>query len=312
MEARTIDFMPQVDINLKRGSPDARKPLVDFWNEKDSLSNENNIIVPYGKEGFDKWGSSPNIEEDIIIPIGKDDKGYVLFDFNSGHNLLAGGVMLSGAGMFKRVSLLHLLKTYSPEKVKVALLDTTNQMDGFDESKHLLFPRAIKQDEIIKILNWCKEESDRRFDLLTKETVLSISRYNKYFKGKKKIIPDIFIFISELGDLVLDTNMIRPIIEMAQSSRVTSIHFIITTQRPSPETMSEFIKITFFNRIAFQMPYKEESELFIGEGGAEKLIGQGDLLFYDNYNSKIHHLQGLYFLEDAIKKEVSNLNSFAG
>lgn len=303
--------MPQIDINLKRGSPEARKHLVDFWDEKDPLYNKNNIIVPYGEEGFDKWGSSPILKEDIVIPIGKNDKGYVLFDFNSGYNLLAGGVMLSGAGMFKRVSLLHLIKTYPTEKVKVALLDTTNQMESFSESKHLLFPRATKQDEILNILNWCKEESDRRFDLLTDEKVLSISRYNKYNEGTDKIIPDIFIFISELGDLISDINMLKLIIQIVQFSRVTNIHFIITTQRPGLETMPELIKDNFFNRIAFQMPYKEESELFIGQAGAEELIGQGDMLFSDNYNNKIHHLQGLYFPEDDIKDKIKELNNNA-
>lgn len=302
--------MPQIDINFKRGSSDAKKNLVDFWEEKNPILNENNILIPLNLTEENRWGFKPDPENDIIIPIGKDEKGYTLFDFNQGYHLIAGGSMLSGAGMFKRVSLLHLLKTYSSEKVKIALIDTTNQMEGFDKSKHLLFPRATKREEIIKILNLCREESDRRMDFLIKrDKERSILKYHKYKDDQEEVFPDIFIFISELGDVISEESNLSSIIRIVQISRVTNMHFIITTQRPGPEVMPTLIQANFFNRIAFQMPYKEESELFITKAGAEELLGQGDMLFMDSYNNKIHHLQGLYFLEDDIKEKVDGLNS---
>ncbi len=300
--------MPQVDINLKRGRPDARKDLVDFWKENEPVFNENNTLTPLKFNEEDRWGYKPDPENDIIIPIGKDDNGYTLFNFRFGYNLIAGGSMLSGAGMFKRVTLLHLIKTYSPDKVKIILLDTTNQMEGFDKSKHLLVPRVTKIEDFIKLLDWCQKESDRRLDLLEtnkRPWVWLQNKYNEIEKEGAEFIPDIFIFISELGDISLKENGLNSILKIAQMTRATNIHFVITTQRPGPETMSELIKHIFFNRIAFQMPYKEESELFLGIGGAEELIGQGDMLFKDaNSDNKIHHLQGLFFLEDDIKDTI--------
>lgn len=298
--------MPQVDINIKRGNPDARKDLVDFWKDENPLSNLENNLTPISINEENKWGFKPDIENDVIIPIGKDDKGYTLFDFNQGYNLIAGGSMLSGAGMFKRVSLLHLLKNYSSEKVKVILLDTTNQMGGFDKSKYLLFPRATKKEDCIKLLDWCQKESDRRCDILEKNEKPWVSSYNKYKKDNEEFIPSIFVFISELGDILSEENGLKSIIRISQLTRATSIHFIITTQRPNTETMSDLIKANFYNRIAFQMPHKEESELFINQAGAEELLGQGDMLFKDS-NDKIHHLQGLFFLEDNIKDFNANI-----
>lgn len=302
--------MPQIDINLKRGRPDARKDLVDFWKQENPLSDNKNIIVPYGKEGFDKWGSHPDTETDIVVPIGKNKRGYVLFDFNHGNHLFAGGNMLSGAGMFKRVSLLHLLKTYSPDKVKVILLDTANQMTDFDKSAHLLFPRATKIRDCINLLSWCKKESLRRLDFLSGQNRKSLLSYNKNRATEEELIPDIFIFISEIGDILSEENGLNLVVGIAQIARVLNVHFIITTQRPSPETLPNILKDTFFNRIAFQMPYADESKLFIGQPGAENLQGQGDMLFYDYRNDKIHRLQGLYFKEDDIESKVTELNQY--
>lgn len=281
--------MPEVDINLKRNDPNARKDLVDFWREKNVYSNKNNTLIPFsmGESGSHQGIAS---EKDIIIPIGKDDKGYTLFDFNFGYNLIAGGSMLSGAGMFRRVSLEHLAKTYSYKKVKVILLDTINQMSDFDNIPHLLFPRATKVDDCINQLDWCLKETDKRLDLLKENNHISILSFNEN-KKDDEIISDIFIFISELGDIP----DISYTTKIAQVSKGTSIHFLITTQQPSKDKFPDLIKSVFPHRIAFQMPYKEESELFIDQSGAEELLGQGDMLFKDGYNNKIIHLQGLYY-----------------
>lgn len=296
--------MPEVDINLKRGQKDARKDIVDFWNQGDNFDN----LLPLKINEEDRWGVKPDTQTDIIIPIGKNENGYNLFDFNFGYNLLAGGSMLSGAGMFRRVSFLHLIKEYTPKKVKIVIIDSINQMSDFDDIPHLIFPRATKQEDVIKALNWCNEESDRRFNFLeSRDKERSILNYNRHLSEGEEIIPDIFIFISELGDVVSNKDALKSIIQTIQISRATSIHFIITTQRPSIETIPDILKDNFFNRIAFQMPYKEESELFIGKSGAEELLGQGDMLFVDSNNDKIHHLQGLYFPVDGIKDKVKEL-----
>jgi S-DNA-T family DNA segregation ATPase FtsK/SpoIIIE len=300
--------MPSVDVNKKRNDPNAKKELVDFWNEKDIYSNKNNILIPLapGESGSHQGYSDP--KKDIIIPIGKSEDGYVLFDFNFGYNLIAGGNALSGAGMFRRTSLLHLIKEYSPDKVKIILLDTIKQMEDFDNIPHLLFPRATKEEDCIKQLDWCLKETDRRYNFLIEEkSYTNIRHYNEH---EKDILPDIFIFISELGDIINMKSGLNYIIKMVQLTRAFSVHFIITTQRPGIETMGELIKENFFNRIAFQMPYRAESELFIGQAGAEELLGQGDMLFKDGYNNKVLHLQGLHFsveeTKDTVKKLIEN------
>jgi DNA segregation ATPase FtsK/SpoIIIE, S-DNA-T family len=298
--------MPEVDINLRRNDPNARKDLVQFWNEVISYSDERVTIIPT----FDRWGKPVDLEQDVLIPLGKNEEGkYVLYDIHHGIHILAGGSMLSGLGMFRRTSLLHIIKKYSPTTVQCLLLDTINQMSDFDDASHLRFPRSTKTEDCIKQLQWCYEEMNRRFAILEKSngSYKSIADYNQHKKDEDELIPTIIIFISELGDIMDHELGERSLVRIAQMSRAVSMYFIITTQRPSEQTLTSLIKANIPQMIAFQMPYEEQSRLFIGESGAETLLGQGDMLFKCGWDNTILHLQGLYFPVDETKDMVKSV-----
>lgn len=288
--------MPKIDVNKKRGAG-TQVDLETFWADNEDLQNTHNTLLPvsWGIDMGHGVSSMPDKQHDLFIPIGKNENGYVTFDLTLGHNILAGGSMLSGAGMFRRVSLASLLKRSSSE-IKVVLIDQKGLLSDFENKSPLQFPRTKTPSDDIKALEWCQKETDRRCDLLEKEKVTSISNYNKFNPDTR--LPSIAVFITELGDLTEIPNFDTLLYKIAGMSRATNIHLIATTQQPSAAVITPVIQDTFSNRTAFQMPYEAESELFIGRAGAEELLGQGDMLFRDGYSNTILHLQGLHLDQD--------------
>lgn len=288
--------MPSIDVNIKRGQ-NVRVDLETFWTDNKQLNNPNNKLLPLDWSEHTSHSSArhPDPETNLFIPLGKNEGGYITFDLSLGHHILAGGTMLSGVGMFRRVALLSLLKSHLPDKLKVILIDPLGLMADFDNIPHLQFPRATSIAEILKTLKWCIEESERRYKLLQENKVSTVWHYNKYKKVTDPTIPSIVIFISELGDLTSIPNFDVTLFNIGSLSRNYDIHIIVTTQQPSIETETPVIKNLISHVIAFQMPYEAESILFIGQGGAEKLLGQGDMLYRDGYNNQTIHMQGLHY-----------------
>ena len=162
--------MPQIDVNRKRNDSNAQVDLEKFWIENKNLNNPHNTLLPitWGQHASHAVSKTPDQEHDLFIPLGKNSEGYVTFDLNLGLNILAGSSMLSGVGMFRRVSLVSLLKKHTPETMKVILVDLKKLMSDFDSIQHLLFPRATTMDDVTKVFEWCQIESDNRLDILKK------------------------------------------------------------------------------------------------------------------------------------------------
>ena len=287
--------MPKINVNKKRGV-NARVDLETFWNDNVNLENPFNTLLPitWGTDIGHVVSEMPSKERDLFIPIGKNEKGYFTFDLSIGRHILAGGSMLSGVGMFRRVTLLSLIKTHTPETLRVILIDPKGLMSSFDDIPHLQFPRAKTAEDIIKAIKWCNVERNKRFKILEKSKTVSVGHYNKHKAAGDPVIPSIVIFISELGDLIDIPNFDTRLYSIASMTRATSMHFVITTQQPSVSVVTPIIQETFCYRIAFQMPYEAESKMFVGQAGAEELLGQGDMLFKIYSNKEAIHLQGLY------------------
>jgi len=288
--------MPTIDVNKKRGE-NVQVDLSDYLTDNKNLENPNNTLLPvsWGVDIGHVTSRIANKESDLFVPIGKNENGYVTFDLTLGRDILAGGSMLSGVGMFRRVSLVSLLKTNKPENLRIVLIDPKGLMSDFDTDPHLQFSRSKTQEEVVRAIKWCQEETDRRLNLLQQSNVVHVSDYNRYKSVDGLALPSIVIFISELGDLIDIPNFDTLLYKIAGMTRATNIHFIITTQQPSVDVVTPIILETFTNRIAFQMPYEAESVLFVEQEGAEKLLGQGDMLFKNGYDNSVLHLQGLYY-----------------
>ena len=287
--------MPKIDVNKKRGM-DVQVELETFWNDNKELENSLNTLLPvtWNTDIGHTTSKVSNKKTDIYIPLGKNENGYYTFDLTLGRDILIGGTMLSGVGMFRRVSLASLIKTHNPENLKVIFIDNKKLLIDFYNIPYLQSQPAGTLDDSLNIIKWCQEETERRLNILNNSNTTNISDYNKFKSIDKPFIPSIVIFLTELGDLIDIPNFDTLLYKIAGMTRVTNIHFIITTQQPSVNVITPIIHDTFVNRIAFQMPYEAESKLFIDRAGAEELLGQGDMIFKNGYDDKVIHMQGLH------------------
>lgn len=264
--------MPVIDINKKRGEEDAEVSLESAWEDPGFLHAESQLIIPVGRS--------------------QDGKN-VFIDLTKEKHILAAGGMFSGVGMFRRVALLSLLKLNTPEELKLIIIDPIHAMKDFYSAPHLLFEPATKLDQWINVFNWCMKETKKRLKELGVTKNRNIYTYNE---TAKQIMPSVVVMISELGDMKGE-EMESSIIRVAQMTKATGIHFIHATQRPDEEIITERIKANTPAKIGFQVPTENESNIVMDKPGAEKLIGQGDLLYNSSFNNSQIHLQGFCYPE---------------
>lgn len=268
--------MPKVDVNKKRGY-EASVPVEKIWDKLESGVIEKSFCIPLGEN--DK----------------KEDEALNLIDC---FHIIGAGASLSGAGMFRRVALATLLKFNKPEDLKFILIDPLKislfHFKGIGD--HLVFPIIIENDKAIDAIEWARQEMERRYNILIESKARNIASYNE--KNPSNKIPRIVIMVTELGELMdFDGKAVEGnIIRVAQMTKAVGIHFILTTQRPTSEIITGLIKANMPTRIAFQLPTEKESELIIDKKGAEKLLGQGDMMV-TTYNKDMGRMQG-YCLEE--------------
>ncbi len=247
-----------------------------------------------------------SIEGSFCIPLGEDStKMDHALNLDTRFHILVAGAALSGAGMFRRVALATLLKFNSPEDLQCILIDPLKlfffHFKNID--KYLAFPIIKECDEALKALEWARVEMERRYEVLVENKFRTIRDYNERYPEKK--IPKIVIFITELGEL-MDFDQKGAgiaIVRVAQMSKAVGIHFILTTQRPSDDVLTELIKSNIPAHIAFHSGSKDGSIAILDKEGAEDLLGQGDMIV-QYFNEDSQRLQGYCLEEEAVEKMI--------
>lgn len=276
--------MPKVDVNKKRGY-EASVPVEKIWSKLESGEIDKNCCIPLGQNEK------------------KEDRS---IDLKRSMHILASGGALSGVGMFRRVTLATLLKFNKPEDLKFILIDPLKiSLFHFKNiDKYLVFPIITENEKAFEALEWARQEVERRYQLLSESNSRNISVHNE--KNNTKKIPRIVIMITELGELMnFDGKKTEGlIIRIAQMTKALGIHFIITTQRPAPSILTPLIKTNMPSRIAFKTGDEEGSLAILDMVGAEKLLGQGDMLVSDCYNDyeKVERMQGYCLEEEEVEK----------
>lgn len=276
--------MPKVDVNKKRGY-EASVPVEKIWSKLESGEIDKNCCIPLGQNEK------------------KEDRS---IDLKRSMHILASGGALSGVGMFRRVTLATLLKFNKPEDLKFILIDPLKiSLFHFKNiDKYLVFPIITENEKAFEALEWARQEVERRYQLLSESNSRNISVHNE--KNNTKKIPRIVIMITELGELMnFDGKKTEGlIIRIAQMTKALGIHFIITTQRPSPLVLTPLIKTNMPSRIAFKTGDEEGSLAILDMVGAEKLLGQGDMLVSDCYNDyeEVERMQGYCLEEEEVEK----------
>lgn len=267
-------------------------------------------------------------KEPLAFAIGKDIAGEpVVGELNKMPHLLIAGQTGSGKSVAINTLLCSLLYRNAPSDMKLILVDPKQvEMAPYADIPHLLTPVIVEPEKTISALKWSVNEMERRYSLLKEENVKDIASYNSKIKQHGKHIavededghlqqvnegtmPYIVIVIDELADLMMMAarDVEALIVRIAQKARAVGIHLVLATQRPSVDVITGLIKANIPARIAFTVASQVDSRTILDQIGAEKLLGQGDMLIKTATMPKPKRLQGAWVMDNEVTKITDHL-----
>lgn len=264
-------------------------------------------------------------KSNLTLTLGKDVSGnYTFADLKKMPHLMIAGSTGSGKSVCVNSILISLLYQNSPENLRLILVDPKRvELSLYNGIPHLLSNVVVENDKVVNALKWVIGEMERRYSLLQDTGSRDLASYNNKIKNGQKRkyadpetgeekeeelerLPYIVIVIDELADLMVahGKEVEGAIIRLAQMARAVGIHLIVSTQRPSVDVLTGLIKANIATRIAFKVATQVDSRTILDGSGAEKLLGNGDML-YVSYNSPgLKRLQGVFVSESEVKKVV--------
>jgi S-DNA-T family DNA segregation ATPase FtsK/SpoIIIE len=263
----------------------------------------------------------------LMIALGRSITGKPHYaDLARMPHLLVAGTTGSGKSVTIHDFIISLLYRCGPERLRFIMVDPKRvELTLYNSIPHLLTPVITDAKKAILALKWLSKEMDRRYDILEREHVRDIASYHenivapalKKSQGgdldENETLPDampyIIIIIDELADIMqaYPRELESAIVRLAQMSRAVGIHLILSTQRPSVKVITGLIKANIPGRIALQVASQIDSRTILDMGGAEKLLGAGDMLFLSGDMSKPIRIQAAFISEDEVKRVVGYL-----
>ncbi len=251
----------------------------------------------------------------LSIALGKDIAGNVAVgDIASMPHLLIAGTTGSGKSVCVNSMIISMVYKSSPKDVRFILIDPkVVELGIYNGIPHLLIPVVTDPKKAAGALNWAVTEMLKRYKLFAENAVRDIKGYNRLAEGSDTLehMPHIVIIIDELADLMMaaPNEVEDAICRLAQMARAAGMHLIIATQRPSVDVVTGLIKANVPSRIALSVSSQVDSRTILDSGGAEKLLGRGDMLYYPMGFPKPVRVQGCYVSDGEIEKVVNFLKS---
>lgn len=267
-----------------------------------------------------------NSTKPLLVALGRTITGAPLFtDLARMPHLLVAGTTGAGKSVTIHDLIVSMLYRCGPERLRFIMVDPKRvELTLYNTIPHLLTPVITDAKKAILALKWLAKEMDRRYNILEAEKVRDISSYHENIlapalekaalggtneKPLPEAMPYIVVIVDELADIMqaYPRELESGIVRLAQMSRAVGIHLILSTQRPSVKVITGLIKANIPGRIALQVSSQIDSRTILDMGGAEKLLGAGDMLFLSGDMSKPRRIQAPYISEGELKKIVAHL-----
>ncbi len=266
----------------------------------------------------------------LTLALGKDSVGHpVAADLAKMPHLLLAGATGTGKSVSLNAMIMSILMKASPQDVRFVMIDLKMlELSMYEELPHLLVPVVTDPKKAVIVLKNLVEQMDDRYRTLKGQRVRNIDGYNRLIDSGEiddgvleltevvgeegfeeeaeppQRMPRIVIIIDELADLMMTTGRQaeEPITRLAQKARACGMHLILATQRPSVDVITGLIKANFPARVSFQVTSRVDSRTILDQIGAERLLGQGDMLFLPPGTARVRRLHGAYVSEDEIRR----------
>ncbi len=267
-------------------------------------------------------------ESKLVLAVGKDSEGYpAIADLAKMPHLLIAGATGAGKSVALNAMICSILYKATPEEVRMILVDPKMlELSIYEKIPHLLLPVVTEPAKASQALRWAVREMERRYHLMMNAGIRDIVSYNKKLDrgeldvetvitfGREELrhenkLPHLVIVIDELADIMMtcSKDLEDGIMRLAQKARAAGIHLILATQRPSVDVITGVIKANFPARMSFKVSSRHDSRTILDRIGAERLLGQGDMLFLPPNASELKRIHGAFVTETEIQRVVKHL-----
>ncbi len=248
-------------------------------------------------------------EAELPFALGKSVTGEdVLIDISKTPHLLLAGSSGSGKSVSLNSMVASLLYVRSPESVRFIIVDPKQvELELYNGIPHLLTPVITDPRAAIKALDYCVDEMERRYGILSREHVRNIKGYNdkiRQYRMKRERMPYIVVIIDEFADLmqVVGKDLEQRVSRLAAKARAIGMHLVLATQRPSVDVVTGTLKNNIPTRVAFRVASAVDSKTILDQIGAEKLLGNGDMLLKGATNPELIRIQGSFLSDGEVEK----------
>lgn len=296
------------DIRIEAPIPGRSAIGIEVPNEKSRPVYLKEIIE---SEAFRRQ-SSP-----LTVALGVDIGGEpMVIDLSTMPHGLIAGATGSGKSVCIHSLILSLLFKATPEQARILLIDPKMvELAPYNRLPHLVTPVVTDPKQATAALKWAVDEMDKRYEQFAEAGVRDLSRYNdlmaRTYPEEKRSLSYILIIIDELADLMMVAphDVEEAICRIAQKARACGIHLLVATQRPSVDVITGLIKANIPSRIAFSVSSQTDSRTILDMGGAERLLGRGDMLYMGSGSGKPVRLQGPYVSDEEIDQVTTYIKS---
>ena len=306
--SRVVNLANDLALALAATSVRIEAPVPGFPFVGIEIPNQHTTIVT-----MREFMTDPAFAEhkgELLLALGRDVANDIrVTDLSSMPHLLIAGATGSGKSACVNAIICSLLMQHTPEMLRFLVVDPKMvEMIGYSDIPHLLRPVITDLDEVVPTLMWAADEMTRRYKVLAQEGFRNIQTYNtaKREAGEEPMYY-LVILIDELADLMMTAagDVEKYLCRLAQMARAVGIHLVVSTQRPSVDVLTGLIKANFPCRIAFAVSSQADSRTILDRAGAEKLIGQGDMLFSPKEATRLTRIQGTFLADDEINRIVA-------